>query len=294
MQTYTMRELQSLLGISRGVIAALVDAGFVVPGRGPRREYRFSFQDLVLLRTAYGLRAAQIPPRKILRSLRSLRAALPREMPLTGLRISAVGNEIAVQDGSGRRQVESGQLLFDFEVPGPAAAHVRVLLHPPAAEADASRGTGGKSMAANEMTRVRAQAEPDAEDWFQHGVALEAGDRAGAEAAYRRALALDPTRVDARLNLGVLLADRGHGAEAVQLYRTGVSHAPQEALLHYNLAVALDDLGRHAEALRAYDACLAVDPTLADAHYNAARLHELLGHPNQAIRHYNAYRRLQR
>ena len=292
MQTYTMRELQSLLGISRGVIAALVDAGFVVPERGPRREYRFSFQDLVLLRTAYGLQAAQIPPRKILRSLRQLRAALPREMPLTGLRISAVGNEIAVQDGAGRRQVESGQLLFDFDVPGPAAAHVRVLLHPPGG--GAAPGSAAKSAAANDPARTRATAEPDAEAWFLQGVALEADDRAGAEAAYRRALALDPARVDARLNLGVLLADRGHAAEAVQLYRAGVAHAPHEPLLHYNLAVALDDLGRHAEALRAYDACLAVDPTLADAHYNAARLHELLGHPNQAIRHYNAYRRLQR
>ena len=293
MQTYTMRELQSLLGISRGVIAALVDAGFGSPQRGPRREYRFSFQDLVLLRTAYGLRAAQIPPRKILRSLRQLRAALPREMPLTGLRISAVGNEIAVQDGTSRRQVESGQLVFDFDVPGPAA-HVRVLLRSPDAEAGAADRATGKAVAANDAARRPAEAQADAEDWFQEGAALEADDPATAETAYRRALALDPTRVDVLLNLGVLLADRGRGAEAVQLYRAGIRHAPREALLHYNLAVALDDLGRHAEALRAYDACLSVDPTLADAHYNAARLHELLGHPNQAIRHYNAYRRLQR
>ena len=55
MQTYTLRNLQAMLGLSRGVITGLVDAGFVTPTRGKRREYRFSFQDVVLLRTAYGL-----------------------------------------------------------------------------------------------------------------------------------------------------------------------------------------------------------------------------------------------
>jgi tetratricopeptide (TPR) repeat protein len=273
MQTYSMRELQSMLGISRGVISALVDAGFVLPTRGPRREWRFSFQDLVLLRTAYGLRAARIPPRKILASLRRLKAALPREMPLTGLRISAVGNEVAVHDGAAKRQVESGQLLFDFDMPGPEA-HVRVLV--PAA------------------TPEREPAADDAEAWFEHGVQLEREDRSAAEAAYRRALARDPACVDACLNLGVLLADLGRVREAVEVYRTTLRHAGGEALLHYNLAVALDDLGRAAEALEHYGACLALDPSLADAHWNAARLHERLGHAAHAIRHYNAYRRLQR
>jgi len=284
MQTYSMRELQSMLGISRGVISALVAAGFVVPSRGPRREYRFSFQDLVLLRTAYGLRAAQIPPRKILASLRRLRSMLPREMPLTGLRISAVGNEVAVNDGPARRQVESGQLLFDFEMPGPEA-HVRVLVPPPSSGAASSQAT---------RSTLADIEEPDAAAWFARGMQLEGDDAAGAEAAYRRALALDPACLDASLNLGVLLGDAGRGVEAVAVYRAALPHAQGEALLHYNLAVALDDLGRDAEALEHYTACLGLDPTLADAHYNAARLHERLGHAAQAIRHYNAYRRLQR
>lgn len=70
------------------------------PSRGNNRECRFTFQDLVLLRTAHGLQAVHIPPRKILHSLRHLRATLPDELPLTGLRVAAVGNEIAVREGS--------------------------------------------------------------------------------------------------------------------------------------------------------------------------------------------------
>src|SRR5438876_3338576 len=99
MQTYTLSGIESMLGLSRAVITGLVAAGFVTPSRGKRREYRFSFQDVVLLRTAYSLQAAQIPPRRILRSLQRLKATLPSELPLTGLRIAAVGNDIAVREG---------------------------------------------------------------------------------------------------------------------------------------------------------------------------------------------------
>ena len=58
---YTIRSIQEMLGLSRGVIAGLIAAGFVAPSRGPRNEYRFTFQDVVLLRTAVELQAAQHP-----------------------------------------------------------------------------------------------------------------------------------------------------------------------------------------------------------------------------------------
>lgn len=267
MQTYSVREIQSMLGISRGVIGTLVASGFVAPSRGRRNEYRFTFQDVVLLRTAYSLREARIPARKILRSLRRLRQALPDEMPLTGLRISAVGNEIAVHEGSARRQVESGQLLFDFDALGPSAT----------------------------ISALTGKAhEPDAapEHWFERGVGLESENKVLAEAAYRRAIALAPAYLDAYLNLGVMLCDAGRSTEAIELYRSGLAQCPTEVLLHFNLAVALDDLERPEQALAGYEDCLRLAPKFADAHYNAARLHELLGHSSQAIRHYSEYRRL--
>ena len=55
-----------MLGLSRGVITGLIASGFVAPTRGPRNEYRFTFREVVLLRTAVELQAARIPPRKIL------------------------------------------------------------------------------------------------------------------------------------------------------------------------------------------------------------------------------------
>ena len=74
---YTLSRVQEMLGVSRAVVMGLIDAGFVSPLRGPRKQLQFSFQDLVLIRTAQALQRANIPTRKIMRSLTRLRAALP-------------------------------------------------------------------------------------------------------------------------------------------------------------------------------------------------------------------------
>lgn len=263
--------------MSRSVISGLVASGFVTPSRGKRNEYRFSFQDVVLLRTAHGLQSAHIAPRKILRSLQRLKATLPDELPLSGLRITAVGNEIAVRQGRTQWHADSGQLLMDFEVV-PAGETLDFLAKAPAP------AVGEPAAAPSE----------DAEALFQRGVDLETRDPATAEAAYRRAIALAPSYVDPYLNLGVMLCDAGRCEDAVSLYQAALHQQPDEALLHFNLAVALEDLDRVHDALSSYARCIQLAPGFADAHYNAARLHERLGHATQAIRHYSAYRRLQK
>jgi tetratricopeptide (TPR) repeat protein len=266
--TFTLRRVQALLGLSRSIVAGLISEGFVRPTRGPRNEWRFTFQDLMLLRTAHTLQASKIPPRRILRSLSRLKAALPDELPLTGLRITAIGADVAVRDRDGRWQSDSGQLLMDFDV-APVAGSVAIL-------------------------ERQTAAEPGAAAWFERGVALEAGDPAGAEQAYRQALALAPDHVAAYLNLGAMWCEAGRYAELAQLSEQAVAHCPGSALLHFNRGVALDHLERLPEAAASYEQSLALDPSLADAHYNLGRLREQLGDKRGALRHFSAYRRLQR
>src|SRR5439155_1573228 len=91
-------------------------AGLLAPERGPRGELLFTFQDMVLLQTAKGLLSAHIAPRKIRGALQRLKEQLPSDRPLTGLRIAADGDSILVRDGERVWNVESGQVLFDFEV----------------------------------------------------------------------------------------------------------------------------------------------------------------------------------
>src|SRR5205085_9885893 len=113
----------------------MIEAGFVTPSRGRRNEWRFTFQDLALLRTAHALQSQSIPARRIVRSLARLKATLPAELPLTGLRITAVGGDVAVRDRSGRLQAGSGQLLFDFDV-APVAGSVTILERAASPEAE--------------------------------------------------------------------------------------------------------------------------------------------------------------
>jgi Flp pilus assembly protein TadD len=264
---YSIREVQRTLGLSRGMILGLVKSGYVTPKLGPRHAYRFSFRDLVVMRTAQELIAANIPPRRVGQTLKRLRARLPGELPAGGLRIRAAGDRIVVQDGARQWEAGTGQYVLDFSVSG-AAGTVRVLA-PPAAPA------------------------PSASEWFEQGCELEDQDVRRAVAAYQRALEIDPSFAGAYLNLGRLLHEAGRLTEAEAVYCHGVAHCPADALLRYNLGVLLEDQGRRKAALEAYRAALALQGDLADCHYNIALLYEASGMKSAALRHLNAYRRLQ-
>lgn len=266
----SLQRIQRLLNLPRTAILQLVDAGFIAPGRGPRKEYRFSFRDAVLLKTAHELRAAKIPTRKILQALTRLKEALPEDGNVTSLRLSAIGSEVVVHQGAHRYVANSGQLLLDLEISEPQGT-VAVLQRPdPPAE------------------------ERSAQAWFEEGESQEEQNPSFAEQAYRAALQADPSFPDAYLNLGALLCESGRCEEAAHLYERALANGVNEALLHFNRAVALEDLNRPDEAAASYERALTLDPELADAHFNLAHLHERLGHFQVALRHFNAYRRLQR
>ena len=96
MDSYSVQDVERLLRLSRSTIKGLIDGGFVKPARGPRRQYRFSFQDLIVLRTARALTEAKVPSRRVRRALEELRQHLPETAPLSGLSICAVGERVVV------------------------------------------------------------------------------------------------------------------------------------------------------------------------------------------------------
>ena len=248
-----------------------VDAGLVVPERGEKNEPRFSFQDLILLKTAQGLAAARIPARRLKQSLARLRADLPPSLPLSGVRITAVGGRIVVQQGSSQWHADSGQYLLAF---------------------DAEAGADGVDALPRGPERPASVLDDAAASWLARAAELEAFDAEAAEAAYRSAIACDPDRVAAYVNLGCLLQAHHAPGAAEQVYRLALARFPDEALLHFNLGTALEDEHRPRDASVAYEAALARDAGFADAHYNLARIHEAAGEAQAAIRHFGEYRRL--
>src|SRR2546426_1106105 len=96
MKGYSSRDVARLLSLTVAQVRGFARDGFLTPapGRGARRKLQFSFQDLVILRTAKALVAARIPARRIRRALKTLRQQLPRGRSLAELRIVAEGDRI--------------------------------------------------------------------------------------------------------------------------------------------------------------------------------------------------------
>jgi tetratricopeptide (TPR) repeat protein len=265
---YSVRDVQRILGLSRGIIFGFVRSGLVSPTRGERRAQRFSFQDLIILRTARELCSAKVPSTRIMRSLKCLRQQLPESLPLSGLRITAVGDRVAVREGPAVWQADTGQYLLDFGVAAISGA----------------------------LTFVASKAEespPAGDAWFSRGCDLEPDTPEQAIEAYKHAIADDPLYIDAYTNLGRLHHAAGRLDEAEKVYRRGLEAGGEDPLLWFNLGVLLTELERNQEAIAAYTAALRMDADFADCHFNLAQLCEAVGRSREALRHYAAYRKLQ-
>jgi tetratricopeptide (TPR) repeat protein len=267
-----MSKLQSMLGVSRRVVEGLIALGLVTPARGSRNEMRFSFQDVVMLRTALQLRSSRTSPRKIREALTRLKRELPDTLPLSGIRVAAEGDSIVVKTGPSRWDAVTGQMLLDFEV-----AEVK-----------------GDVVVFDSTPERKTAAAAQAQEWYALAEQLSKSDPTGAEHGYRRAIELAPEPFYAAyVDLGALLCDAEHQChDALTVLDEALTHFPNDAVLHFNRAVALDILDRLDEAKESYERCLAIDPDYADAHHNLAILLEKRGDRRGLIRHLNAYRRL--
>ncbi len=261
--SYTVREVSAMLGLSAAQIRSYAHRGFLQPERGPRGELRFGFHDLVILRTAGELAAANVPQRKVRRVLQRLREQLPQDRALTGVRIAADGDRVVVSDGGAMWNPESGQVLFDFSVEELAEKTAAIDQHP---------------WQVDELYDVACE--------------VETSSPAQAREVYQRLLQLDPDHVDAHVNLGRLLHEDGAPAAAEQHYRRALELDSEHETAAFNLGVALEDLGRFRDAIEAYHRALELDPQNADAHFNLAGLYERRGEKAAALRHLKMYRSL--
>ena len=271
MQTYSVQDVERVLHLSRSSIRSLIDGGFVKPARGPRRELQFSFQDLIVLRAARALTLAKVSRRRITRSLKDLRKNLPEEMPLSGLSIAAVGDQVVVREGKKRYQVDDGQYLLELDV---------------------SLDSGQLRVVERKEKEKQPAAREEPTDWFEEGLELEDTDPRAAQKAYEHAVSADPGNAAAWINWGRLVHEQGKIREAERIYRRALDQCGVDSLLMFNLGVVLEDLGKTGAAFDAYQAAISEDPTLADCHFNLARLYESMGKPQHAIRHLGQYRRL--
>lgn len=96
-------------------------------------------------------------------------------------------------------------------------------------------------------------------------------DWAGAEAALRRAVELEPQRATPRLWYAILLEATGRAEEAVAEARRAAELAPREAPVRAGLGYRLYWARRYDEAVAELTAALELDRTLETAHYFIGR-----------------------
>ena len=268
MHAYNTKDLERLFGLPASAVRSLTHAGHISPVKRSGRLH-YSFQDLLMLRTASALRAAKISANRINRTLQTLRATLPAGAALNKRSLTALGNQIAIREGKMLWESDSGQYVLEL---------------------DRGEEKGGLHVIPHTAAAVQtADAAATADEHYEKAFVLEESDPDAARAAYEACLEADPQHVEARINLGRMLHIAGRFGDAEQVYRSAKTARP---LLAFNLAVLLEDLNREPEAILAYREALALDPELADAHFNLARLYERARDPKASLRHLLAYRRM--
>jgi tetratricopeptide (TPR) repeat protein len=111
------------------------------------------------------------------------------------------------------------------------------------------------------LTLCAQQPTPNPDALLQQAIALhQAGDLDGAIRVYREFLAVQPDSLQARSNLGAVLARAGRYDEAIAEYNFGLQRNPDNAALLLNLGLAYYKTGRHAEAAERFERALSLAP----------------------------------
>ena len=262
------REVSDLIRLKPDLVRHFVRRDLLDAARGVKGEYRFTFQDVVLLRTAKGLLDAEVTTRKAYKVLLKLKTELKALPSLAAVRIFADGNNVVVREDNQVWDVETGQGHLDFTVQE-LADNVAPL--------------------ANRNLIVAKESDDlDSDEWYNLGLDLEEVDSCKAPDAYRRALDLEPKNADAHVNLGRLYQLQGDLKHAKRHYELAVLAVPNHQLAHYNMGTVFDELDEVEQAASYYRKA----PDVPDAHYNLARICELQGDEVSALRHMREYRQL--
>jgi tetratricopeptide (TPR) repeat protein len=130
----------------------------------------------------------------------------------------------------------------------------------------------------------RTSQPPASDDLFKRAIALQnAGDLEAAAAAYRQFLAEHGDNIEARSNLGVVLARLGRYAEAIDVYRQALGRDPSKVAVRLNLGIALYKAHQLSEAARELDTVLQAQPDNLQARYLAADCRLRLGEPAKTV-----------
>ncbi len=166
---------------------------------------------------------------------------------------------------SSESSASTGSSGEDVEFPDETAARSEAPATPEVLEAE-NLLAEGRPLEAERRLEAIVQATPnDVRARLDLGLAREMqDDAAGAEEAYRGAIAVDATFAEAWNNLGAMLRDLGRTDDGIAALREAVRLRPGFASAQLNLGLALEDSGDDEGAAAAYRTVMRLsrrDPT---------------------------------
>jgi tetratricopeptide (TPR) repeat protein len=237
----------------------------------------YTFADVVQLKAAKELVDRGVPMQRVRKSLEALRERLPEaDRKGARLRVASDGESLVVCDGEHAFETDSGQVVFSFAL----------------AELDRRMA---EIVSLREPERETAHRDPSrtAHAWFLEGRRCEEhSDLQGAQAAYEKALALDPGLAAAHTNLGNLWFGAGRLEDAGACYERALASDPDQPEATFNSAHLHERQGRPDLAMAFYRRALRVAPDYADAHFNLAMLLDRSAQSDFARHHFQCFLRL--
>ncbi len=310
---YTPAMLADLLETPVALIRRWHRRGLIVATREVRRLPYFDFQEVAIARLLSELLAAGCSPRSIEKKWANLAKLVPGvERPLAEMSVVVEGKQLLLRQGDGLTEA-GGQSRIDFDfadddstdddstddtaeragtdreaaqathaMPGAGEADLIAPLSTPdemlvfAAELEDE----GRLEAAAEMYRtVLAAAGPKAEANFLLAELLyRMGEQTAARERYYVAIEIDEDYVEARANLGCVLAETGQLVLAVAAFEGALAYHSDYPDVHYQLARTLDELDRGDEAEMHWRTFLALAP---DSPWADEARHRIDGQPDE-------------
>ncbi len=277
---YTPAMLAELLHLPVSIIRRWHRRRLIVPVREVRRLPYFDFQEVATARQLAELLAAGVSPDAVERKLEKLARYVPDvERPLAQLSVIVQGQQLLLRQGEGLIE-PGGQLRIDFDAleqhvepsdsKSPQAPILAISDDPPLPaephallEAAAQQEDDGKLDLATDLYRAAlAAGGPNAQTCFQLAELLyRNGDLQGARERYFMAVELDEDYVEARANLGCVLAETGQLTLAIAAFQGALRFHSDYPDAHYHLARTFDELGQPEQAAPHWHEFLRLAPT---------------------------------
>ena len=286
-QLYTPAMLADLLGVSVRVVRRWHRTGLIQPVKEVMRLPYFDYQEVATARQlaqwlADGATVEGI--RQQLAGLSHLVAA--DERPIQQLSIIAEGKHLLLRQGNGLVEA-TGQMRIDFgaldvdSTTDDTTCSTISFQTLTAAGLSVEQVREGPADLQEMLEQANLAEDEDrletAIDWYRAALASQGAsadicfqlaellyrmsDLSGARERYYMALELNPDLVEARANLGCVLAELGQLELAVAAFEGTLSQYEDYADVHYHMARTLDDLKRHDQAMQHWSRFLQLAPS---------------------------------